>query len=75
MLLQMYLKSFSTIVLSTAYNTLSQPSKKLTYDTHQKFSDLSQYTPCCSEDNAVDIFQQVIRQVKYRVNLIPSCMR
>jgi hypothetical protein len=50
-------------VLSTAYNTLSQPTKKLTYDTHQR-SGLDQYTNFCSEDNAVDIFQQVIRQVK-----------
>ncbi|KAG2201362.1 hypothetical protein INT46_005886 [Mucor plumbeus] len=49
-------------VLSTAYNTLSQPTKKLTYDTHQR-SGLDQYTNFCSEDNAVDIFQQVIRQL------------
>ncbi|KAI8647342.1 hypothetical protein BD408DRAFT_408407 [Parasitella parasitica] len=52
-------KSFQ--VLSTAYNTLSQPTKKLTYDRQR--SGLNHYTNCCSEDNAVDIFQQVIRQL------------
>ncbi|KAL7317388.1 hypothetical protein PS15m_003755 [Mucor circinelloides] len=50
-------------VLSTAYNTLSQPTKKLTYDTQQRSAGLDHYTTCCSEDNAVDIFQQVIRQL------------
>ncbi|GAN09149.1 hypothetical protein MAM1_0247d08671 [Mucor ambiguus] len=52
-------------VLSTAYNTLSQPTKKLTYDTHQRSAGLDHYTSYCSEDNAVDIFQQVIRQQLY----------
>ncbi|CAO3644029.1 unnamed protein product [Mucor fragilis] len=50
-------------VLSAAYNTLSQPTKKLTYDTHQRSAGLDHYTAHCSEDNAVDIFQQVIRQL------------
>ncbi|KAF1803116.1 hypothetical protein FB192DRAFT_1073894 [Mucor lusitanicus] len=55
-------KSFQ--VLSAAYNTLSQPTKKLTYDTQQRSSaGLDHYTSYCSEDNAVDIFQQVIRQL------------
>lgn len=50
-------------VLSAAYNTLSQPTKKLSYDTHQRSAGLDHYTTYCSEDNAVDVFQQVIRQV------------
>ncbi|KAI8075468.1 uncharacterized protein B0P05DRAFT_153647 [Gilbertella persicaria] len=53
-------KSFQ--ILSTAYITLSEPTKKLTYDTQQKTGQLSQF-PCCSEDNAIDIFQQVIQQL------------
>jgi hypothetical protein len=45
-----------------AYNTLIQPSTKLNYDMSKKTTDLSHYT---YEDNlnAVDIFEQVIRQV------------
>lgn len=51
----------NTLVLSTAYNTLIQPSTKLSYDMKYKAMDVTQFA--CEENNAVDVFEQVIRQV------------
>ncbi|CAO3615266.1 unnamed protein product [Mucor hiemalis] len=47
-------------LLSTAYNTLIQPSSRLNYDMNRKSYHLSH---CTYENNAVDIFEQVIRQL------------
>ncbi|KAG2237045.1 hypothetical protein BDF21DRAFT_20506 [Thamnidium elegans] len=46
-------------LLSTAYITLIQPSSKLQYDMCYK----SNISHCSSTDNAVDVFEQVIRQL------------
>ncbi|KAI9354937.1 hypothetical protein BD770DRAFT_391734 [Pilaira anomala] len=47
-------------LLSTAYKTLVQPSSKYQYDMTYKSSLTSYYSPT---ENAVDIFEQVIRQL------------
>jgi hypothetical protein len=64
-LLMKHVINKENLVLSTAYSTLIQSSTKLTYDMTYKMTDISHFS--YEENNAVDIFEQVIRQVKETV--------